>query len=328
MGLMDGFNDGDYIQTVDGLFFAVKGSIHPEGFVVAILRYLPDSSGDRVLDGIKYKRVYDIDSTTDYLRKNYPEYVNHISRLGFEFQSVPVSKIGQHYEPRMRLTEIINDPESDIERVLTDFVKMLSEASEVSTDNFGVSGSLLIRLQTERSDIDVNVYGQEEAQSVYSAIRELRKTSEWLKPLTGELLESVIESRWGDTGLPLDLFSEIESSKVLHGLIHGREYFMRLLMYDDDSVSKSLREVKIEARITDASRSIFNPCVYKVTQVSGDTGEIQISELKSYRGKFTEQVSEGDLVEARGTLEEVHGPDGVYHRVMLGGKGNYLLPLG
>jgi predicted nucleotidyltransferase len=328
MGLMDGFNEGDYIQTVDDLFFAVKGSRHPDGFVVAILRYLPDSRGDRVLDGVNYKRVYNIDYTTDYLRKNYPEYVNHIPRLGFEFQSVPVNKIGQHYEPRMRLTEIINDPQSDVERVLTDFVKNLSETSGVSTDRFGVSGSLLIGLQTESSDIDVNVYGQEEAQSVYSAMREIRETSGWLKPLAGELLESVIKSRWGDTGLSIDLFSRIESSKVLHGIIHGREYFMRLLMDDDDYVSSPVQRAKIEAKITDASRSIFNPCVYKVTQVSGDTGEIQISELKSYRGKFTEQVIEGDLVEARGTLEEVHGPDGGYHRVMLGGKGDYLLPLG
>ncbi len=70
------YNEGDYIQTTDGLFFAVKGSSHQNRFVVRILRYLPDLKGDRVLDGVKYRRVYDIGSTTDYLKETHPEYVD------------------------------------------------------------------------------------------------------------------------------------------------------------------------------------------------------------------------------------------------------------
>ena len=327
MGHRREFNEGDYIQSNDGLFFAVKGSTHPENLVVGILRYIPDPNGDRVLGGMKYKRVYDIGSTSEYLSKNYPEYINHIPRLRIELQSVPVSKIARYYEPRERLNEIMTSPESEVEKVLTDFMNALSASSGVSTDSYGVSGSLLIGLQTGGSDIDINVYGQSNGRRIYDALAEIREKQDWVKPLEGELFGSVIRSRWGDTGIPLDQFSGIESSKVLHGLVHGREYFVRLLMADDGSVSKPIKRATIKARIIDASRSIFNPCIYRVTQISGDTGNIKVSELKSYRGKFTEQAHEGDMVEARGIIEEVHGEDGIYHRLILGGSEDYLLPL-
>jgi predicted nucleotidyltransferase len=326
MGHREGYYEGDYIQTTDGLFFAVKGSRHPDGYVVGILRYLPDPNDGRVLDDVKYKRVYDIGSTTEYLRENHPEYVNYFPRIGIKLQSVPVSKIARYYEPRERLNVILSNPESEVERILADFVNVLSEKSGLSTCSFGVSGSLLIGLQTEGSDIDINVYGQEEARRVYDSLIELRETLEWVKPLEGELFDSVLESRWGDTGLSLDLFSRIESSKVLHGTVHGREYFVRLLIPDDDYVSKPIKRATIKARVTDASKSIFNPCIYGVSQVSGDS-ENQVTELKSYRGKFAEQVHDGDMVEARGNIEKVHGEDGVYYRLIMGASGDYLLPL-
>jgi len=326
MGQWCGYNEGDYVQTTDGLFFAVKGSMHPERLVVGILRYLPDPKGDRVLEGVKYKRVYDIGSTTDYLRENHPEYVNYIPRIGIELQSVPVSKIARFYEPRERLNEILCASETEVERVLADFVKALSEKSGASTGSFGVSGSLLIGLQTKGSDIDINVYGQADARRVYDSLIELRGALDWVKPLEGELFDSVLKSRWGDSGVSLDRFSKIESSKVLHGIVQGREYFVRLLIPDDDYVSEPVKRATIRARVTDASKSIFNPCIYGVTQMSGDTDN-QVTELKSYRGKFAEQVHQGDLVEARGAFEKVQRKDGVYYRLMLGASGDYLLPL-
>ena len=327
MGRRRGFNEGDYIQSNDGLFFAVKGSTHPENLVVSILRYIPDPNGDRVLGGVRYKRVYDIDSTSEYLSKNHPEYINHIPRLGIELQSVPISKIACFYEPRERLKEILKNPDSEVEKVLTDFVNALSVSSGVPSDSYGVSGSLLIGLQTKGSDIDINVYGQGNGRRTYDALAEIREKQDWVKPLMGELFDRILSSRWGDTGIPLDKFSGIESSKVLHGVVHGKEYFVRLLMADDGSISKPIKRAKIKARIVDASRSIFNPCIYGIIQVSGDTWNLKVSELKSFRGKFTEQAQESDMIEARGTIEEVHGENGVYRRLILGGSGDYLLPL-
>jgi len=48
----------------------------------------------------------------------------------------------------------------------------------------------------------------------------------------------------------------------------------------------------------------------------------------SYRGKFTEQAREGEVIEARGTLEKVEYRDRITHRLMMGGRGDYLIPAG
>jgi predicted nucleotidyltransferase len=325
MGLNIGFNEGDYILTVEGLFFAVKGSVHPDELVIGILRYVPDPSGDREIGDVAYRRVYDIRSTTEYLRKNYPRYINQILRIGVELQSVPVDRVISHFDPRARLTSILENPNSEVENVLTAFVEAISEFGSIPTTSIGVTGSLLIGAQNESSDIDINVYGHDDSQRAYKALVKIRETLGWVKPLEGSIFESVLQARWGDTRISLDRFSGIEARKVLHGLVYGREYFVRLLVPDDTLESRPVEKVTIKAKVTDTSRANFNPCVIGVRPVD-EKIPWKIRELKSYRGKFTEQVNEGDMVEVRGALEEVHGPDGVYHRVMLGGKGDYLLP--
>jgi predicted nucleotidyltransferase len=51
------------------------------------------------------------------------------------------------------------------------------------------------------------------------------------------------------------------------------------------------------------------------------------TQLLSYRGKFTEQAEKGDLVGVRGTLEEVVIRGERSFRVILGRKGDYMIPL-
>ena len=104
------FSEGDYIKTVDGLFFAVKGGIHSDDLVLAILRYIPDDDGERILDGKRYRRVYDNDATTRYLKENYCEYINEVEWLGLELQSVPTAKIVEVYKPTDKLHEILANP--------------------------------------------------------------------------------------------------------------------------------------------------------------------------------------------------------------------------
>ena len=52
-----------------------------------------------------------------------------------------------------------------------------------------------------------------------------------------------------------------------------------------------------------------------------------VSQLKRYRGKFTEQVKQGDRIHARGTLEKVESDGATFYRLVLGGRGDYLLSI-
>jgi predicted nucleotidyltransferase len=52
---------------------------------------------------------------------------------------------------------------------------------------------------------------------------------------------------------------------------------------------------------------------------------MEVVELVSYRGKFTEQAVKGDRVKFRGRVEEALYPSGTRCRIMLGGRGDYLV---
>ena len=328
MGLSH-FSEGDYIRTVDGLFFAVKGGRHSDDFVVAILRYVPDEEGERNLDGKRYRRVYDIDQTTQYLRENHREYLNHIDWLRLELQSVLTARIAEIYKPSTRLIQIIANPSSKLEQQITRFVETLSLESGVDISFFGVSGSILIGLETPDSDIDLNVYGELEGRKVYDALRKIRVEQDWVSGYDENSIEPVLVSRWGDTGLDLESFRSVECDKVLHGLIDGVDYFIRLLTEEDEYNSTPISTVTISARVTDSSHCIYTPCIYRIEEVVMENGsqQINVSELKSYRGKFTEQVKQGDRIRARGTLEKVVLEGTTFYRLVLGRSGDYLLSL-
>ena len=324
---LSSFTEGDYIRTVDGLFFAVKGGRHSDRMVIAILRYVPDKSGDREWNGLRYRRVYDNESTTRFLEEHFPFYLNYIDWLRLRLQSVPKNRIAKVYKPVEYLQSILAYPKSPLMRNIADFVTLLSKESKVSTAFFGVSGSVLIGLERDESDIDINVYGEAEGCRVYEALKRMRPISEVVSPYDAESVEPTLVSRWGDTGLDLEKLRDLECRKLLHGLIHGVDYFIRLLVDEDESNSTPMDDVVVSATVSDTTHSIYTPCIYRVTDVSIENGSDHrvITELKSYRGKFTEQVKTGDKVKARGTIEKVVKNGCTYYRLILGKKGDYLV---
>jgi predicted nucleotidyltransferase len=324
--------EGDYIETYEGLFFAVKGNRHPDDRIIAYLRYIPDQKGDRVRDGIRYKRLYDIDETTKIIQESYPQYFGYIDWLGFSLQVVPKSLIKRYYEPRKKLETLQKDPVSSLEKSIIWFVETLSRESNVYIDDFGVSGSVLIGLHTDESDIDLNVYGRTQGLQVYNALKKLKKESARISSYSRTTVQQVVNNRWGVIRKDVEVLSEIETRKNLHGLVDNRDYFVRLLLENPSETitSTPITDVILTATIGEDKEKIFTPCRYALNTVHKISPSVEVTprELVSYRGKFTEQVSKGDIVEAKGILEKVLDKDGNYYRVVLGAREDYLIPIG
>ena len=328
MHLSSIYVEGDYIETVEGLLFAVKGVHHPTDRVIAYLRYVPDPSGERERGEKRYKRVYDLDETTHFLREHYSHYISEVDFLDQFLQTVPVEKIARLYEPRAAMQSIFKAPKTCIEQLMKSFISAIIAGSKVSLTSFGISGSLLIGLVAEGSDIDLIVYGERNGLKTYNTLKTLREKKK-IKPYDTESVKKVVKSRWGDTGIDLSKFMDIEMKKILHGIYNNTEYFIRLVNTSNEKreISRPIQLVRGRAVISDDRLSIFTPCKYKVDKVTVISPQIDyaVSELMSYRGKFAEQAKRGDLVEFRGTLEEVEQANHKYFRVVLGGTGDYLV---
>lgn len=324
--------EGHYIETVEGLFFAVKGVHHPKNITIAYLRYVPDLKGERTRDGIRYTRLYDLGDTEDILKQDHPHYLNHIEEKSLILQSVPNNRISRIFDPREKLREITDNPEGSLQRTIVKLAESLRKKG-VSREAIGVSGSVLIDLAGPDSDVDIIVYGMEEGRKAFESLIELRRETDWITAYDETTVGDVMKSRWADSGLDLNRIGSLEIKKVLHGRVDGRDYFFRLLRLpheaEAEESSRPLGIIRLRATITDAAGAIYAPCSYLIEdgEYLDTCGYPIASELLSYRGKFTEQAKEGDIVEARGTLEETVINGERSFRVVLGRKGDYLIPV-
>lgn len=333
-GGFTGLVEGAYVETVEGLIFSVKGLRHPEGLVVAYLRYVPDPGGERVQGPRRYRRVYNLEKTNEFLRKHHSVYLNPIESKSLTLQSVPTERISRTYSPIERLREIVESPSSELEESTARFASILLSESGVPLSSLGVSGSALIGLAGPSSDVDIVVYGLDAGLKVYGALSRLREEGGWIRPYDSGSVMGVVSSRWGDTGFDLAMFVQSETRKVLHGLVGDKDYFVRLvpnsLEIEAEVVSRPLGRAVLRATVVNSEHSIYTPCTYLVgdCSVQGEGQKPEMTRLMSYRGKFTEQAREGEVIEARGTLEKVEYRDCTTHRLMMGGRGDYLIPAG
>ncbi|MGB9622642.1 MAG: hypothetical protein ACPL07_02240 [Candidatus Bathyarchaeia archaeon] len=330
--ILDTIIEGSYLETNEGLLFSVKGHFHPEGLIIAYLRYIPDEKGERRRDEIHFKKLYGFNETYEILRRYYPQYLNYVEELGLELQSVPIDQISKIYNPDEKLKEIMKVPKTDLEKTISRFVSYISSESGVPISNFGISGSVLINLASYSSDIDLLVYGSKASMKVYNTLKKIRKKDYWIKPYDEEMIKPIVKARWSKTNLNLEKLKRIEMNKVLHGLVENREYFIRLVKLPDEIEkaisSKPFGRIKLRGVIQSTEESIFTPCTYKIKdcEVEGSRN-LKISELLSFRGKFTEQVQEGEEIEAKGTMERVQYLDRTIDRVILGEDEDYLISL-
>ncbi len=312
-------------MTKDNLIFEVKGNVHPKDRIIAYLRYVPVKTGDRMaLDGTKYRKIYNLLEREEYLKKNYPKYLWNDNVHGRVVQSVTKSDVSFVLSPvdflrQLRDSGIHLTP---LQRASLELAKILTSDFNLTWENLGLTGSQLTGLSTLDSDIDLVVYGDAAGKKFYTSLRENFDSSPYLSRYSGSALDSHVEFRW--SSIPhKDELREIEASKVLQGTYNSYEFFIRLVKMPQD-VGYEYGDLRFEERgslsvhckVVDDSDSIFTPCYYVVECEQNP----QLTKLVSFRGRFTEHVKRGMVVEAKGRLESVCTTDGddLYLQLVMG----------
>jgi predicted nucleotidyltransferase len=218
-----------------------------------------------------------------------------------------------------------------LQRKAADLAVLISEKSGVPTKYFGITGSLLLDIHQDFSDIDLIIYGIENSRIVKEALIRIyqedglqihrfdeEKTKEWclnkvkMFPLSYEDAESILKRKWG-RGLFQDTMFSIHPVKLDEEV--SETY--------GDRIFRPEGTAKIEATVSDASEAEFLPSVYRVEDARITEGsEVKdIYEVTSYEGLYSGIAEKSDKISAYGKLERVTDKSGVeYHRVLVGSQ--------
>jgi predicted nucleotidyltransferase len=325
--------EGDFIETLEGLIFDVKGVVHPPNRVVSFLRYYPLEVGSRQRAGINYGKVYNLDERFDILGKDYPHYLYEDAVFGLTLQGVPLSSIRQVYRPVEVLEQLRTRQKRDaLQDAAVQLAEVIQEASNIEPSMLGISGSILVNLHEPTSDLDLIVYGRHASRAVQEALHKIHKTQkEGIAGYTQETYQPIFDLRWKRSGLSFEDALEIDSGKAMHRTFQGRDYFIRAIL-DWDEVEEAYGDhryrkigyAKAQVAITDHSEGLFTPCRYKIKEVNISAAK-KIREIVSFRGRFSEQARRGETVIVQGTLEEVVTKTDRWARFVLGSNPRDLL---
>jgi predicted nucleotidyltransferase len=274
----------DFIETGEGLLFAVVDAVIEDGKALCFLRYGP--AGKLSTAAANY-----------LLHDSFPQYLHHSLRLNADLHAVPVECILKHHQPRKRVQALLAQCSKDgIERKLISLVKSLMEAG-LPVECLGVTGSLLIGRQSSTSDIDVVVYGSDYFFQALARVRELKKTG-----LLADLDELAWKDAYSRRGCELSFEEYLwhERRKGNMGLIDGTKFDLALIV--EDAIAEppidwhKAGPATIQAKVLDDSRSFEQPARYLIEHAD-------IDEILSFTQTYTGQARMGETIQAAGQVE-------------------------
>ena len=277
-----------FIETAEGLLFAIVAEGFETGKVRCFLRYVRHENG-------QWRKV-ETTEANDLLAKNYPNYCFHSSEFDAFLHAVSVEKIATHHQPQQRLKYLLDNSSNDeIENDCVDLCRLFEQAG-IDLTHFGVTGSLLIGQQKTSSDIDLVCYDLTTFHECRAAVKDLIKQ---------DLLEDLHHDDWResyarrDCDLSFEEYVWHETRKYNKGLIFGRKFDLSLVEINriDKNTYQKLSEIKIETKVTDDSRAFCYPAEFKVSHP-------KIQKVVCFTATYVGQAENDELIEVSGQLEQ------------------------
>ena len=329
--------EGDFIETKkNSLIFDVKGILHPKDRIICFIRYYPDPNGDRIKNNIRYSKIYDLKKRYKFLRKNYPEFLFYSTQINKELQGVYIKEIKQIFKPKncyknLKKTNILTQNQQKA----LNFCDILIDNTQITNTDIGITGSIMVGLDNEKSDIDVIIYGTENGLNIQEELKRIYENENIpIRKYTIDEFQKLFEFRVSKSNISFEDFIKSEKRKLHQGKFYEINFYIRYIKSPQDWGGtfsdynyNDYGRIKVKAKILDSTNSIFTPCTYKIKalkliEMVPTANQIdlkKIQEIASYRGRFCEQVFNQEKVFVEGKLEKISFKKRKeYFRVLLG----------
>ncbi|MBP2647279.1 MAG: hypothetical protein H6Q77_903 [Gemmatimonadetes bacterium] len=280
----------DYLETADGLFFAVVSSAVDAGHALTSLRY--------VRQGGRLTKLSS-EGANSWLGEYRPEYLAHSALIDSMIHRVPLADVVRIHRPDERLATLRAAGATDRLEGLALRAAEALVSEGAPAERLGLGGSLLLGGQHEESDIDLVVYGRA-AFGVARRALGAAVLAGHLEPLDEAHWEAAWHRRGSD--LSLEEYVRAEIRKQNKALVDGTRVDLSLVVDNDEEVPergpfRKHGRIAIRALVTDATSAFDHPARYRVQHN-------EVSEVVSFTPTYAGQALLGETIEASGWLEE------------------------
>lgn len=289
----------DFIETADGLFFAlIDESDEQDEEVRGWLRYRRNHEEFvklGTMDAIKWMKE----------RKN--TWVKKTAKYDAEVHVIPKEKIKHHYRPETCLSQIMCRQAKSDDLVLSDVAEVCHIFGWTKDScTVGLTGSCLIGAQKQTSDIDIVIYDAMTFSQCRKQILALSSSHNRMCTLRA-LNDDEYRDSWIRRACPGTLENYIwhEKRKGTQAVINQRKIDLALVIpgFMKNSLTETAQKIgrlKMICRITAAHQAFNQPAVYHI-----DNDDISV--IYCFTQTYVGQAFENELVEVQGVVEQFEG---------------------
>ena len=282
------FFSKDFIETAEGLIFAVVSQDIEQGKVLCFLRYVKNSPG--------WKKVT-TEPANAFLKQHYPDYLHYSPVLDAHLHAVAIDRIVKHHQPKQRLQQIMQANQQDkIERDLFRLCDLLQQQG-LDLTKIGITGSLLVGVQKQSSDIDLVCYGRDVFHQCRAITRELIE-QEKLQELNDNDWQQSYQRRSCDLSFADYVWHE--RRKTNKAVINGRKFDLNFIDELKRSEATSYQKcgvITLQCTVIDDTHAFDYPAEFKIDHEQFDS-------VVCFTATYTGQAIKGEVVEVSGIVEQ------------------------
>ena len=281
----------DFIETIEGLVFAVVENGLEQGKVLCFLRYI--KAGDQ------WKKVNTTEAN-QFLADQYPHYLYYSTVKQAHCHAVVLEQVFKHHKAKDRVKQLLMSEDNDL--IESDCAKLclLFQKQGLNLDFMGVTGSILISAQGKNSDIDLVFYSRETFNQARDITRKLILQGECSEMSSADWLESY-DRRQCD--LSYQEYIRHEKRKFNKAIFQQRKFDLSFVDgFGSGQNDKLVSYTKIETIITqvqiiDDTLSFDYPAEFSISHP-------EIDSIVCYTATYTGQAKTGEWVEVAGWIEQ------------------------
>lgn len=305
--------DGDAFVTNGDFVFYTFGYEHPPKRVFAFLKYVPSKFKSRFPlqflsrrwklgknELVRPKQLYtacNFQKLLETFRRDFPDYVYFCPLRQKRLVAPLRSVIKRVYAPNQCLQKLLGKKRKDrLVAMAVELATLLSTASGVPLEDFGVHGSIALNMHTSKSDIDLVVYGAQNFRKLEKAVSKLVNKKK-LKYHYSHQLDKFRKHKL-----------KFKGKNFVYTAVRKPEEVTS--KYGDHKYSQVM-PVAFNCTVSNDSQAMFRPAVYCISDYSplNPTSEIpkdqEPSTVVSMIGLYRNVARKGEQIEVSGVLERV-----------------------